>query len=91
MFFKAVMMLRVLQQLRVEYGRFGSFPPHLVTSNLASAIPIARSWPRRTEHSKPQWPAPKPFVLKILTSKFFDIKILQTGFAKPAPGKAFRG
>jgi hypothetical protein len=35
--------------------------------------------------------ASKPFVLKILTSKFFDIKILQTLFANPAPRKAFRG
>jgi hypothetical protein len=31
------------------------------------------------------------FVLKILTSKLFDIKILQTLVAEPAPRKAFRG
>ena len=30
-------------------------------------------------------------VVKILTSKLFDIKILQTLFADPAPVKAFRG
>ena len=29
--------------------------------------------------------------MKILTSKLFDIKILQTLFAEPAPSKAFRG
>ena len=34
---------------------------------------------------------PKSFVLKILTSNLFDIKILQTLFADPAPSKAFRG
>jgi len=34
---------------------------------------------------------PKSPVFKILTSKFFDIKILQTLFANPAPSKAFRG
>jgi len=33
----------------------------------------------------------KSFVLKILTSKPFDIKILQTLFADPAPSKVFRG
>ena len=31
------------------------------------------------------------FVLKILTSKLFALKILQTIFANPAPSKAFRG
>src|SRR5580658_1050822 len=31
------------------------------------------------------------FALKILTSKLFDIKILQTVFADPAPSKASRG
>lgn len=34
---------------------------------------------------------PNAFVFKILTSKIFDIKILQTLFADPAPVKAFRG
>ena len=33
---------------------------------------------------------PNAFVFKILTSKIFDIKILQTLFAKPAPSKTFR-
>jgi len=33
----------------------------------------------------------KFFVVKILTSNFFDIKILQTLFADPAPVKAFGG
>ncbi|MFZ0761908.1 MAG: hypothetical protein WAM69_18330, partial [Candidatus Sulfotelmatobacter sp.] len=33
----------------------------------------------------------KSFVVKILTSKLFDIKILRTLFADPAPVKAFRG
>jgi hypothetical protein len=37
------------------------------------------------------WFGPKPNVVKILTSKLFDIKILQTLFANPAPRKAFRG
>src|ERR1022692_3157530 len=34
---------------------------------------------------------PKFSVLKILTSKLLDIKILQTLFAEPAPTKASRG
>jgi len=34
---------------------------------------------------------PKSFDVKILTSKLFDIKILQTLFAGPAPVKAFEG
>ena len=34
---------------------------------------------------------PKSFVIKILTSKFFDIKILHAIFAEPAPSKAFQG
>lgn len=33
----------------------------------------------------------KSFVLKILTSKLFAIKILQTLFANAAPSKPFRG
>ena len=33
----------------------------------------------------------KSFLLKILTSKLFAIKILQTLFANPAPSKAFKG
>jgi hypothetical protein len=32
----------------------------------------------------------KPFVVKILTSNHFVIKILQPLFAKPAPSKAFQ-
>jgi hypothetical protein len=32
---------------------------------------------------------PKLFVFKILTSKLFDIRILQTFFARPAPSKTF--
>jgi hypothetical protein len=36
-------------------------------------------------------PRPKLFVIKILTCKFFDIKILHAVFAEPAPSKAFRG
>jgi hypothetical protein len=35
--------------------------------------------------------SPKLFARKILTSKLFDTKILQTFFAKPAPSKTFRG
>lgn len=31
----------------------------------------------------------KSFVVKILTSKLFDIKTLQTLFAEPAPRKTF--
>jgi hypothetical protein len=34
---------------------------------------------------------PKFFVLKILTFKFFDIKILPTCFVEPAPSKTFQG
>jgi len=62
-----------------------------VTSNLARTIQIARSWPKRAWWSKPHWRAPKLNVLKILTFKFFDIKILPTLFANPAPSKPFRG
>jgi len=34
---------------------------------------------------------PNSFALKILTSKLFDIRILQAAFADPAPRTAFRG
>jgi hypothetical protein len=42
-------------------------------------------------YEEPKWLTPKSCVLNILTSKFFDINILQTLFANPAPSKAFRG
>jgi hypothetical protein len=34
---------------------------------------------------------PKALVIKILTSKFFDIRILHAIFAEPAPSKPFQG
>jgi hypothetical protein len=42
-------------------------------------------------YKEPKWLAPKSCIPNILTSKFFDINILQALFANPAPIKAFRG
>jgi len=69
----------------------GIFHSLFVTSNLAPHISFGRSWSRQTYYGEPHWRGPKFCVLKILTSKLFDIKILQTLFAKPAPSKTFGG
>jgi hypothetical protein len=61
-----------------------------VTSDLVPLIKIARSWPRRTGYGEPYRLTPNSFVLKILTSKLFGIKILQTIYAGPAPSKTLR-
>jgi hypothetical protein len=71
-------------------GHSEVFHTHRVTSNLAPTISSARSWPKRAYWREPHWRTPNSHVLKILTSKLFDIKILQTLFANPAPSKAFR-
>jgi len=51
----------------------------------------ARPWSRPRRCADRDCPCLKLFVLKILTSKLFDIKILQTLCAEPAPSKTFRG
>ena len=63
----------------------------LVTSNLVPLTELARSWSRPRQSGEIRSQPSKLFVLKILTSKLFDIKILQTLFAEPAPSKTFRG
>jgi len=62
-----------------------------VTSDLAPPAALAASWSRNTGYGRTNRLQPNPFVLKILTSKFFDIKILQTVFAETAPSRTFRG
>jgi hypothetical protein len=61
----------------------------VVTSNLAPNPKLARSCQRRTGCREPDRPTPKSNILKILTSKLFDIKILPTVFANPAPSETF--
>ncbi len=54
-------------------------------------LELARSWSRPRQRAERDQSRPKLFVLKILTSNLFDIKILQTLFAETAPSKTFRG
>jgi hypothetical protein len=61
-----------------------------VTSDLAPATAFAQSSSSRMECQSPQWRPFNSIVFKILTSKFFDIKILQASFAEPAPSKGFK-
>jgi len=42
------------------------------------------------ECQPPHWRSFNSIVFKILTSKLFDIKILQASFAEPAPSKGFK-
>src|SRR5437016_1533722 len=63
----------------------------LVTSDLTPSPGIRRSSPRRERCKQPRRLTANSFVLNILTSKFFDIKILRTIFAEPRPSAAFRG
>jgi hypothetical protein len=69
--------------------RTRSFPPPHVTSDLARTIQIARSWPKQAYCGKPHRRAFKSPVLKILTFKFFDIKILPRPFCKPRAQQDF--
>ena len=66
------------------------FHSPLVTSNLAFTPTNARSWTSRTERSQLHRRGPKSPVFKILTSKFFAIRILQALFVNPAPSKGFK-
>ena len=51
--------------------------PH-VTSDLVHTIKLAQSWESRDGRVNPNRRYPKSFVSRILVSKFFDIRILQT-------------
>jgi len=62
-----------------------------VTSNLAARVKQADYGQGGGGIDEYRNTGPNSPVVKILTSKLFDIKILQTLFAAPAPVKAFRG
>jgi hypothetical protein len=67
-----------------------TFPQTVVTYNLASA-PQSRDHKRRqADYGQRHQPAPKPCVIKILTSNPWRLKILQTLSANPAPVKPFK-
>jgi hypothetical protein len=63
----------------------------VATSNLALHPHLAHHRQGGGSRSTESNLAHKSFALKILTSKLFAIKILQTLFANPAPSKPFRG
>jgi hypothetical protein len=64
---------------------------HNVTSDLARAFRFVHHRQGGGGRSRACNSMRNSFVLKILTSKLFGLKILQTLFANPAPSKAFKG
>ena len=67
------------------------FPHPAVTSNLAPHLKSAHHDRGEGSIGKSHNNDPKPFVVKILTSKPSAIKILHTLFANPAPSKLLQG
>jgi hypothetical protein len=67
------------------------FHTHLVTSNLALRHKSVHHSRGKSSLEKSDDNGPNSFVVKILTSNSFALKILRTLFANPAPSKTSRG